>query len=337
MNKKVINQFEVVSVVSNENYDLESESVLFRQQLEYEFFENFASPHTKKAYRNDIALFFKFLASNFSGIQIIERLHIVAYRNELTQKNMAPKSINRKLSAISSYMDFLVEKNLLKFNPATSIKRPRQEVVTNTNDLSDDDVMKMFQLLESLPESESKKLHKAVIYLLFSTGIRKSELINLKFKDYRELEGQKIIEIKAKGGKKLIKLIHTSCAEILDDYILELRSKNRPITPESYILRPTKNPLNSSDIDKPLSAFSVDYIVQKYVKLIGVNKKISPHSARATYIGSALENGVDIFKVAQDVGHSSVKTTGEYNKRRLQLKNSPAHELGYLKKLKKTG
>ena len=61
-------------------------------------------------------------------------------------------------------------------------------------------------------------------------------------------------------------------------------------------------------------------------------ERISAHSARASYIGSALESGIDLWKVAQDVGHSSVKTTELYNKRRSRLEDSPAYDLTFLKK-----
>ncbi len=147
----------------------------------------------------------------------------------------------------------------------------------------------MIKVLEIISEKASP-LHKSVVFLFFSTGIRKSELINLKLKDYTEINGEITITVNAKAGKTLLKFLPRQCSDVLHDYI--------------FI---------------------------KYCKLAGVNKKVSPHSARATYIGSALQNGASIVKVSKDVGHSSVKTTEEYNKRGNRYEDSPINSLGFLK------
>ncbi|MCO4795256.1 MAG: tyrosine-type recombinase/integrase [Bacteriovoracaceae bacterium] len=308
-------------------------------KLDYEFFKNFTSKHTIKSYRSDIKQFFNFLSEffgNFSGFQDISRFHVVAYRNNLSDKEYAPKTINRKLSAVSSYMDFLVEKGLMSFNTSSSIRRPRQEVITPTNDLSDDDVRALLEALNQ--KSSSGPLHKATIYLLFSTGIRKSELINLKLKDFKIQGGHHTISIIAKGGKRLTKVLHPTCVEVVNDYLNWMNSKGREVKEDDYLLQPTKNPLTGDKsiegLNKSLRPSSIDYIVKTWCKKAGIHDRISPHSARASYIGSALESGEDLWKVAQDVGHSSVRTTEIYNKRRQQLKDSPAYNLGYLDKKK---
>jgi len=157
-------------------FDLSSMS--FFEQLQYEFFQNFTSKHTIKSYKSDIKQFFNFIketTQNLNGFNAIQKIHIISYRNWLDLKEYAPKTINRKLSSVSSYMDFLVEKNLMEFNPTASLKRPRQEVLNPTLDISDEDIIK---ILESVPpDSPSGPMHRAVLYILFTTGIRKSELI----------------------------------------------------------------------------------------------------------------------------------------------------------------
>ena len=70
---------------------------------------------------------------------------------------------------------------------------------------------------------------------------------------------------------------------------------------DEYLFTPTKNPLDPRKLNKPLNPKSVDYILKKYCKKAGIFQRISPHSARATYIGSALENGVELWKISQDV------------------------------------
>ena len=79
----------------------------------------------------------------------------------------------------------------------------------------------------------------------------------------------------------------------------------------------SKNPLNPGKLNKGLNPKSVDYILKKYARSADIYERISPHSARTPYIGSALENGADLYRLSLDVGHSSVKTTQSYNKREL--------------------
>ena len=309
----------------------------FNSRLEYEFFNNFESPHTRKSYRSDITQFFEFMKEHFREVtnyEQIERVHFVAFRNWLTDNNLAPKSINRKIAANSSFFDFLIEKCLVQFNPCTSIKRPRQEVIQPTIDLSDDEISRLFTLIDDL--KGPGLLHKAVLYTLFTTGIRKAELINLKRKNFTVKDEHHTIEVRAKGGKQLTKVVHPRCAEVIIEYLAYLETNGEAVHPEDWIFRPSKNPLEPSHTLKPLNPKSVDYIVKSWCKKAGINHRISPHSARASYIGSALDAGVDLFKISKDVGHASVKTTEEYNKRRQKLSESPVFGLGFLKTKKDT-
>jgi site-specific recombinase XerD len=263
----------------------------------------------------------------------IQKFHLVAFRNWLTDSDLAPKSINRKMAANSSFFDFLVEKSIVPFNPVTSIKRPRQEVRKPTNDASDEQIRNLLELVDTL--TGPGLLHRAVIYTLFTTGIRKAELINLKLKNFFLKNEIHIIEVRAKGGKQLIKVVHPKCAEVINDYLDYLKTSGEIPHQEDWIFRPSKNPLDPTHILKPLSPTSVDYIIKTWCLKAGIHQRISPHSARASYIGSAIESGIDLYKISRDVGHASVKTTEEYNKRRQKLSESPVFALGFMSKDKK--
>ena len=305
----------------------------FDYKLEYEFFHNFQSPHTRKSYRIDLLQLFGFLSDNFFTVKSyaqIERVHIVAFRNWLNDNEMAPKTINRKLASASSFFDFLIEKGIIQYNPCSSIKRPRQDVKNATNDLSDEEIAKLLSLIDQL--EGPGLLHKAILYTLFTTGIRKAELINLKMKNIVQKEEHHVIEIVAKGGKRLTKVLHPKCYEVIQEYLAQNLNVGEKLHPEDWVFRPSRNPLNPEHTLKPLNPKSVDYIIKSWCKKAGITSRISPHSARASYIGSALENGIDLYKISKDVGHSSVKTTEEYNKRRQKLSESPVFGLGFLKK-----
>lgn len=300
------------------------------QNLLLEFFAQFISAHTRKSYRHDLEHFFYFLEQFYpdtSHPQHLQKIHLLAYREWLTKLEQAPKTVARKLSSLSSLFSFLVEKNVMEHNLALSIKRPKQMVKTPTQDLSDEQVSHLLAALEAA-QGPSALLHRAILITLFTTGMRVGELVGLQRKHFYRHKEQYLLQLRGKGGKELIKLLHPVTTAAIESYLQSLPSK---LHLEDFLFTPTRNPLNGN-LDKPLDPKSVAYIIKQWCKRAGILQRISPHSARATYIGSALEQGHDLYKVSKDVGHSSVKTTEEYNKRARQLKDSPVYHLGFLKK-----
>lgn len=308
----------------------------YRSKLDYEFFANFESEHTRSAYKNDLVQFFRFILDTFGPLRSVaelERGHVVAFRNYLQTnggrrgKPCCPKTVIRKLAAITSYADFLIEKGLLHTNPTANIKRPRDEVITETNDLTDKQVKDLFTIIDT--NKEAGHLHKAVIVVLFSTGIRKSELIHLKRSDYHENHGIKILQFIGKRGKVSRIPLHPVTCHHLEKYLEWMKSQGRELQADDWLFQPTRNRKNPNDLNKPMLPTSIDYIVKHYCRKIGISVKVSPHSARATLIGSLLESGEDLYRVSQLVNHSNVKTTQGYDKRKKDLTNSPVFRLKF--------
>lgn len=152
--------------------------------------------------------------------------------------------------------------------------------------------------------------------------MRKAEILNLKRRDYYKENNDVIIQYKGKGGKFRRKLVHPRLEKILDNYLDWMKVSNREHIAEDWFFQPTKNPLFTTDINKPLNPRTLNRIVEKYSKKIGLDFNVSPHSARATFIGLLLDEKVPIADVAREVAHSSIKTTQEYDKRRVTLKDS---------------
>lgn len=301
-------------------------------ELYREFFDNFTSLNTRSSYQSDLEKFILWLTANANdveGFADLERRHVISYRNFLSDepKPLAPKTVARKLACISSYCDFLVEKGICQFNPASSVKRPRLEVISPTQALDAIQVRQLFEAIDA--KSSSGPMHLALLITFFTTGMRKSEVLGLRYKDYRDINDSKVFEFKGKGGKIGQKLVHPLCIEALENYLSWMRGQNRALGPNDHIFQPTRNPADPSKLNKPLNPRTVNEIVDFYAKKIGLNFKISPHSARATFIGELLEHGVDIYTVAREVSHSSVKTTQEYDKRRKKLQDSPVFKLKF--------
>ncbi len=303
--------------------------------LLWEFFNQFQSLNTRKGYQRDLADFANFLEGHFpefrfQNILELKRSHFLSYRAFLSELDLAPKTIHRRLSTLSSFFDFLIEKGICEHNLVQGVKRPRQSVRHETQDLSDEQVESLFSYLEK--SKETSPLHTSIIVLLFTTGIRKKELSSLKIKDVDFSKEAPKIKIVAKGGKNLVKILHPYAVSHLEAYRNWMKLKTRSWKNDDYFFRPSRNPKDPRSLDKELSPKTIDYILKKACRSCGIFERISPHSARATYIGSALENGADLYKVARDVGHQSVRTTEEYNKRRMRAQDSSIHHLGFLKK-----
>lgn len=308
-------------------------------KLDEEFFANYTSEHTRNNYRSDLNKFFEYLSENepkLKGLHDVERTHIITYRNYLSEaggvdgRPSAPKTVARKLASLSSYFDYLVEKGIKEFNPVQSVKRPRREVLRPTQALEKEQVRALFELLsEGDKNSKSRYLHRAMLVTFFMTGMRKAEVLNLKFRDYRDINDYKVLEFIGKGGKVGQKVIHPLCVEALEEYLAWMRDQGRAHEPEDWLFQPTRNPKDPTNLNKPLNPRTINEIIANYGRKIGLNFNISPHSARATFIGELLEAGVDIYSVAREVNHSSVKTTQEYDKRRKKLSDSPISKLRY--------
>ena len=304
--------------------------------LHLDFFEELSSPHTRLSYQNDIMQFLEYICIQFEDLnnyQDIEKKHIVRFRNYLQQIGgkegdpCAPKTISRKLAALSSYFRFLSEKNIITTNPVSSIKRPRSAVMVPTNALTKDQVK---DLISSIDENKKAgKMHKALLIMFFTTGLRKSEILNLRRKDYSDFNQHKIIRYHGKGGKKGQKILHPICIDALEEYLNWMKNQTREHIPEDWLFQPTQNPFNPTMLNKPLNPKTINEILDHYAMKINLTFKISPHSARATFIGELLNAGVDIYAVAQEVNHSSVKTTQEYDKRRRNFLDSPVYKLKF--------
>ena len=304
-------------------------------KLHYEFFKNFTSLKTREAYKSDLKLFFEFFSNAFGRLNHptqIERFHLVAYKEFLSKMGgpdgepCAPKTIGRKLGALNSYFKFLQEKDIVTKNPCEGIKRPRQEIKAETNALTDEQVRDLLSSLDN--KTLTTSLHKAIIYTLFATGMRVSELIQLKRENFGKLNGLKVIRFKSKGGKFQILPLKNEVSKEIETYLRHMVRNGRSHHPKTPLFQPSQN--HSTDqLVKPLNRSTITRILKKYCQKIGIFDRVSSHSARATLITSLLDKGIDLYKVSLAVGHSNPKTTKHYDKRNRKIEDSAVLEIDY--------
>lgn len=292
-----------------------------------EFLGQFLSEQTKKAYQNDLASFFSFLAKGGEKVKHPKEIsggHFQVYRDELLAQNYSSATINRKLVAIRSFMKWSLAKRLIDHNPLDVIKLPKIETTSPTLAFEDYEVVEML----GKPDTTTKVgiMHKTVIHLLFSLGLRRSELANIKIKDFYKDRGHYILHIKGKGGKHRHLPITKDLALQIEEYMTAMANFGLQLSNEDFLIQSSKKEKNK----KPINGSTIYRIIEKYSKLCGINKKVGPHSCRATAISHLLDTKkTPIRDVAIFAGHSNITTTERYDKRRESLDNSAAYDIDY--------
>ncbi|MCM2348951.1 MAG: tyrosine-type recombinase/integrase [Bacteriovoracaceae bacterium] len=297
-----------------------------RNKIYYGFIHNFSSPHTRDAYTRDLRKFLHFLAESFRGMNEIhvEHAHLVAFKESLVKEKYSQRSINRLLATLWSFYDYLMDLELVDKNPVGRVKRFSIPKEVRTQDLTDEQVSDLLVAIDT--STGAGKLHKAVLSLFFTTGMRHREVSHLQFKCLDEENGFTIIRYTAKGAQEMVTPLNPKVLSALGDYLRWCEEENYPMGAEDYIFRPTRN-AHSGNLNKPLDPKSLNYIIKRYAKKVGVTGNITIHSARSTVIGMLLDKGHALERVADFVGHKNISMTKAYNKRKLKIQQSLSLEL----------
>ena len=250
--------------------------------------------NTVNSYLSDITIFKAYLSSLKLNYLKIDKDIIREYLKVLGNSNYKSSSVNRILSSLKNYYDYLELKHLIEHNPFNSINRPKKEKrlpnFINNNDY--EEILK-----KSLERTDFiGRRNTLLLELLYSSGIRVSEAINIKIKDINMRD--KSIRILGKGSKWRIVYFGEYAKEYLEEY-LTLRNSSL-----EYLF------LNKNNT--PLTRRGAEYIISNLVKTSLLKKKVTPHTFRHSYATEMLNNGADIRSVQELLGHSSLSTTGIY-------------------------
>lgn len=250
--------------------------------------------NTVNSYLSDITIFKEYLSSLKINYLKVDKGIIREYLKVLGNSNYKSSSVNRILSSLKSYYDYLEYKHLIKHNPFNSINRPKREKrlpnFINNNDY--EEILK-----KSLERTDFiGRRNTLLLELLYSSGIRISEALNIKIKDINM--GDKSIRILGKGRKMRIVYFGEYAKEYLEEY---LKVRNSSL---EYLFLNKNNTL--------LTRRGAEYIISNLVKTSLLKKKVTPHTFRHSYATEMLNNGADIRSVQELLGHSSLSTTGIY-------------------------
>lgn len=256
------------------------------------------SSNTIISYRNDLNLFNIFLVEN--NIKNVDYQTIRLYLNFLYEKKYSNRAIARHISSLRSFFKYMKKQNIIEDNPMLLISNPKQEKklpkVVFDNELE--------KLLATPDINTPIGLRDALILeMLYSTGVRVSELVNIKIKDIN-LNGREI-RILGKGNKERIVLYGTKCSDLIKNYLDKSRDKfiNEKHINDYLILSKTGKQINTREIRN---------IIDKVSKDANLKIHLSPHVLRHTFATDMLNNGADLKSVQQLLGHESLSTTTIY-------------------------
>ncbi|HXG04339.1 MAG TPA: tyrosine recombinase XerC [Candidatus Binatia bacterium] len=252
--------------------------------------EKHASRHTVRAYKTDLQQFREFLAAaGEADLTAIDARAIRAWLARLHARGLEPASVARKLAAVRSWLRFLTRRGFLARNPARDVRGPRlpRKLVSF---LPTDEVD---ALLED-PAADVRD--RAVLELLYATGLRVSELAGLVLDDVDR--AQRLVRVVGKGGKARIVPYGAEAARALEAYLA--RRGDGP------------GPLFRNARGGALSVRSIRERVRRRARAAGLTRRVTPHTLRHTFATHLLDAGADLRFIQDLLGHSRLSTTQRY-------------------------
>jgi site-specific recombinase XerD len=290
-----------------------------------EWFANIDNPRTRRAYQNDLEDFCSFVGlSAAEEFRAVTRAHVLAWRALLEQRGLAGATIRRKLAALASLFDHLLECNAVAGgNPVHGVKRPKIETSEGKTPALGDHQAKA--LLEAPdPGTLKGQRDRAILAVLLYHGLRREEAAQLMVGDIQERRGIKHLQIHGKGGKLRYLPLHPIAAERI--YIYLQRSGHHL----EDVQAPLFVPLRGRKTGAGITANGIYALVGQYAKVAGIEViGLGVHGLRATAATNALEHEADIAKVQAWLGHANISTTRIYDRRQLRPEDSPTYKVKY--------
>ena len=229
----------------------------------------------------------------------INKVMVDEFTASLSIKDLSVKTINYHIVALRAFLKYLLKNDIDAISPE---KLELAKLTPNQlTYLSQEEIDKLFKFAENIDYKDILKYRNiAILYILYGSGLRVSEMIDLKIEQIKTDNNQ--FSIIGKWSKQRAVFMTDKSKEAIDKY-LHFRTD---LSPYLFIS------LSNNSYWKPLTRVSVEEIVRNYTKLVGINKKVTPHTLRHSFATSLLMKGADIRSVQALLGHSSITTTQVY-------------------------
>lgn len=270
------------------------------QFIDYLENERKKSRNTLEAYKRDIAGFFAFLKKrDIDEPDNVTNTEIVAFLMELKNEGRAPATVNRKMASVRAYYNYLVEKQIISQNPTHNIKTPKVEK-KGLEYLSIEEVDKLLAMPD---DSIRGKRDRAILELLYATGIRVNEVIAANVSDVNLRIG--FFTCPGESGKARIIPIGRPAKAALEEYIFNSRD---------MIVKENKeeNALFVNYYGKRMTRQGLWKIMKEYAGKAGLTQKLTPHILRNSFAVHMVQNGADLKSLQELLGHEDISATQIY-------------------------
>jgi integrase/recombinase XerD len=270
------------------------------QYLSYLKNEKKMAENSLEAYGRDIRDFEQFIQSRGTG-NILEATStdVVAYLNKLKAAGRSPSTVNRKLASVRSFYNYMQSENQISDNPARGIKTPRIE----RKELEYLSIKEIDQLLDSPDDSLKGRRDRAILEVLYATGIKVSELIDANIEDVNFRMG--FITCYGESSKTRIIPMGRPARAALEDYVYEVRDQ---------LLEDNKDEkaLFVNYYGKRLTRQGLWKILREYGEKSGIKHKLTPNTLRNSFAVHMLQNGADLKSLQELMGHEDIMATQVY-------------------------
>lgn len=270
--------------------------------IQYIRFEKRYSPHTVKAYSGDLDEFFDYLKTTYHVTDIIEVDYqmIRSWLVSLMDASVKARSVNRKLSSLKSFYRFLIKEGVVKANPMSRIISPKTPKILPVY-VEKENIDQLLDKVDFGNDYEGVR-NRLVIELLYATGMRLSELINLK--DFDIDFHSKTLKVLGKRNKERIIPFGDRINKLVDEYIDLKQNTYRIVHHDNYLLLTEKG--------EKMYPKLIYRIVRHYLSLVTTLTKKSPHVIRHTFATHLLNNGADLNAIKELLGHANLSATQVY-------------------------
>ncbi|WP_345239112.1 site-specific tyrosine recombinase XerD [Pontibacillus salipaludis] len=268
--------------------------------LHYLKIERGLSQNTLMSYERDLTQYVTFLQKNteVSDVRVITRTHIMQYLHHLNDLNRSQSTIARTLSSVRAFHQFLVREQLAQSDPSLHIETPKKE-----RKLPKILSMKEVDALLAMNAQDALSIrNKAMLEMLYATGLRVTELVSLKVSDLHLTMG--FVRCLGKGSKERIIPLGNMAKNSVEIYLSSSRSE--------LVKQNQTDELFVNHHGRPLSRQGFWKILKAVAKEVGVEKEITPHTLRHSFATHLLENGADLRAVQEMLGHADISTTQIY-------------------------
>ncbi|MBL0144564.1 MAG: tyrosine-type recombinase/integrase [Chitinophagaceae bacterium] len=271
------------------------------QFIQYLQFQKRYSQHTVLSYQTDLLAFFDYLQIQFAtnNLSEIKPSFIRSWLAQLKEQGLQAKSINRKISSLKSFFKYQLKQQTITVSPMAIVVSPKVNKRLPSF-IEEKDTNTLFSYVD-FPDTWAGKTDRLILQLLYNTGMRRAELLELKESQIDKYNSS--IKVLGKGNKERIIPVSKEVITIADEYVIA-KMKNIKVVDAGVLLVNEKG--------KKLYPKYLYNVVKKYLTLVTTLKKRSPHVLRHTFATHLMNNGADLNAVKELLGHSSLAATQIY-------------------------